>query len=270
MAVLPDMAPGEGANAYEGKGDHRRSPYYGHFDYHRLRSRSGRCLLAHFPTLQQTTEWSCGPAATLMALRYLGVVDTLSEAALARCLLSQTARRPSSTPTSVAEAGPPAPGSAILVSDFGTRLADLHLYLASRPDLRIVRSAYRSAYSSDDLLSDPTSCAEVDLGNLPPTFGSPAELATWLTRVLAEGWPVLAEWSDWNGHWVVIVGIDNMQTPGFSGDDVLLLADPYDTGDHRQDGFNAVSLERFFYMWHDRTYEPKPYRLQPFICIARR
>ena len=33
--------------------------------------------------------------------------------------------------------------------------------------------------------------------------------------------------------------------------DVLILADPYDTTDHNQDGYNIVSASRFYYMWFD-------------------
>ena len=35
------------------------------------------------------------------------------------------------------------------------------------------------------------------------------------------------------------------------GNDVLIVADPYDTTDHLQDGYGIVPAERFFYMWFD-------------------
>jgi hypothetical protein len=38
-------------------------------------------------------------------------------------------------------------------------------------------------------------------------------------------------------------------------DDVLILADPYDVGDHLQDGYYIFPAHRFFYMWSDIRYE---------------
>ena len=46
------------------------------------------------------------------------------------------------------------------------------------------------------------------------------------------------------------MGYDSMGT-AHTGDDVLFMADPFDTSDHLQDGYNILSAERFFYMWFD-------------------
>ncbi len=67
---------------------------------------------------------------------------------------------------------------------------------------------------------------------------------------LQDNTPIMVENIDWGGHWRVIIGYDDMGTP-HQGDDVLLMADPYDTSDHLQDGYNVVPAERFFYMWFD-------------------
>ena len=64
------------------------------------------------------------------------------------------------------------------------------------------------------------------------------------------GVPVMVDWIDWDGHWQVIIGIDTCQNDN-SSDDVLILADPYDTSDQWQDGYYTFSAERFFYMWHE-------------------
>jgi hypothetical protein len=78
----------------------------------------------------------------------------------------------------------------------------------------------------------------------------------WIISELKAGTPVLVEWSDWAGHWQAIIGYDTMGTEGFS-DDVLIMADPYDTSDHWQDGYYIVSAQRFFYMWYDYNYQPE-------------
>ena len=62
--------------------------------------------------------------------------------------------------------------------------------------------------------------------------------------------PIMVENVDWGGHWRVIIGYDTMGTEHM-GDDVLIVADPFDTTDHLQDGYGIVPAERFFYMWFD-------------------
>ncbi|MCI2057534.1 MAG: hypothetical protein LKJ86_10440 [Oscillibacter sp.] len=63
---------------------------------------------------------------------------------------------------------------------------------------------------------------------------------------LAEGKPIMICWNDWGGHWQVIIGYDTMGTET-TQDDVLLVADPYDTTDHNQDGYGVYSAERLLY-----------------------
>ena len=63
---------------------------------------------------------------------------------------------------------------------------------------------------------------------------------------LAEGKPVMVCWNDWGGHWQVIIGYDTMGTET-QQDDVFIVADPYDTTDHCQDGYGVLMAERFLY-----------------------
>lgn len=71
----------------------------------------------------------------------------------------------------------------------------------------------------------------------------------WLDTIvsyLAEGTPIMIGWNDWGGHWQVIIGYDTMGT-GTEQDDVMIVADPYDTTDHNQDGYGIYPAERFIY-----------------------
>ena len=70
-------------------------------------------------------------------------------------------------------------------------------------------------------------------------------LAT-IRQFLDEGTPVMVCWNDWGGHWQVIIGYDTMGTET-EQDDVLIVADPYDTTDHNQDGYGVYGAERFYY-----------------------
>lgn len=60
--------------------------------------------------------------------------------------------------------------------------------------------------------------------------------------------PVIIGWNDWGGHWQIIIGYDDMGTETTS-DDVIIVADPYDTTDHNQDGYGVYGAERFYYNW---------------------
>lgn len=62
--------------------------------------------------------------------------------------------------------------------------------------------------------------------------------------------PIMVENVDWGGHWRVIIGLDTMGDQN-DDNDVLIMVDPYDVTDHKQDGYNIVPLERFYYMWFD-------------------
>lgn len=86
-----------------------------------------------------------------------------------------------------------------------------------------------------------------DNASTPSTYD---EFTKFVTTNLQSNTPIIVENVDWGGHWRVIIGYDNMGTK-HSGDDVLLMADPFDTTDHLQDGYNVISAERFFYMWFD-------------------
>ncbi len=67
-----------------------------------------------------------------------------------------------------------------------------------------------------------------------------------IRETLAQGTPILIGWNDWGGHRQVIIGYDTMGTET-EQDDVLIVADPYDTTDHNQDGYGVYGAERFIY-----------------------
>lgn len=69
---------------------------------------------------------------------------------------------------------------------------------------------------------------------------------TTIQDYLKEGTPIMVCWNDWGGHWQVIIGYDTMGTET-EQDDVIIVADPYDTTDHNQDGYGVYSAERFYY-----------------------
>jgi hypothetical protein len=65
---------------------------------------------------------------------------------------------------------------------------------------------------------------------------------------LQKGIPIIVDNIDWSGHYRVIIGYDTMGDDCFEND-VLIMADPYDTTDHLQDGYGIELAARFYYMW---------------------
>ena len=75
-----------------------------------------------------------------------------------------------------------------------------------------------------------------------------AEIFTfdYIQETLASGDPIIIGWNDWGAHWQIIIGYDDMGTE-VTQDDVIIVADPYDTTDHDQDGYGIYPAERFLY-----------------------
>lgn len=69
-----------------------------------------------------------------------------------------------------------------------------------------------------------------------------------LYRYIDAGFPVIVGWMEWGGHWSVVIGYDTMGTASYD-DDVLVMAEPYDTFDHCQDGYTTVAADLFMAQW---------------------
>ena len=52
--------------------NHADSIYYPQINFYEMTSSGDRIILPHYPTYQQTSEYSCGPAAALTVLHYFG------------------------------------------------------------------------------------------------------------------------------------------------------------------------------------------------------
>ena len=77
---------------------------------------------------------------------------------------------------------------------------------------------------------------------------------------------LLLENVEWGGHWMTLIGYDDMGTAD-TGDDVLVFADPYDTTDHNQDGYYIVSFERYYDSWFDAHYLAQNHNLKQYVKI---
>lgn len=86
----------------------------------------------------------------------------------------------------------------------------------------------------------------------------------WVQSNLRDNTPIIVENVEWGGHYRVIIGYDTMGTE-YSGDDVLIMADPFDLADHVQDGYNIENAQKFYYMWFDAHLFPSSERKHPWI-----
>lgn len=99
------------------------------------------------------------------------------------------------------------------------------------------------------------------------TFASVKDFKDFIISNLKNNTPIMVENIDWGGHWRVIIGYDDMGTETVS-DDVLILADSYDTADHSQDGYSMSPVEKFYYMWFDAHMLPKDQQTQQWLTAT--
>ncbi len=205
----------EGASSAPKEIDHSDSIYFTQTDYFNLPSTATRYMITHYPTYQQTREYTCGPAAVLTVLYYYNQQDQ-TEATLSKGMHTQ--------PYSI-----------------GTSLGDMVKYLK--------KQGWQ---------------VESSLDYKP--FDTYEKFQGFVTACLKKGMPVLVENVEWGGHWRVIIGYDTMGTSS-PLDDVLIMADPYDTGDHKQDGYAINNGEKFYAMWFDHSMLPKSQTNQPWLVV---
>ncbi|QFG00036.1 hypothetical protein PB01_15045 [Psychrobacillus glaciei] len=284
VAVKPPTIEGKdfdemgGADAYAFAGDNKNSRYYKTPDFYHAKSDDQLLIIENFKTFQQTTEWSCGPATSLMVANHFGVTD-LTEMDIAEKMKAMTDL---DTPGAK-------PGSANNFPEYGSDVGQLNGFFSSLEGFEVVDTSYRENVAASDLIKDTDGATENNVGNLPATFtwnslyasentdtteawvkdAKDSYFVKWLTGHISNNRPIMVEWSDWDGHWQAIIGYDNNGTPGI-GDDMLIFADPYDTSDQWQDGYYFYPLERWFAQWNDRNIAPKPFQLQPYIVVDKK
>jgi hypothetical protein len=69
----------EGAAGVEREADVANSPYYAKLDFYGMKSGGSLTLLEGYKTIQQATEWTCGPTAALTVLEWYGRRDGMNE-----------------------------------------------------------------------------------------------------------------------------------------------------------------------------------------------
>ena len=228
-----------GASSFANSLDHEDSPYFSQLDVYNLKSTDTLTILSEFETYQQTTEVTCGPASALMVLNHFGEndYDELEISEMMKCHKDLNGNNTEE------------PGVANEQGEIGTstdRMVSFFEEIGWEVDSSLVK-AQEDGY----------------------TFYDYNDFKDFVLENLNNNTPIMVEWIDWAGHWSNIIGYDTMGTES-PADDVLILADPYDTSDHSQDGYKIYPGPRFFYMWLDNGMLPEDQSIQQWLVAKPR
>ena len=71
------------------------------------------------------------------------------------------------------------------------------------------------------------------------------EFSEYIKNSLKNNESIIILSNDWGGHYTVVIGYDDMGTDNVL-DDVVIIAEPFDTSDHMNDGYTIWSYERLY------------------------
>ena len=203
-----------GAYSYHGEGNHLDSEYFKILDVYNMKPTKSRAILTNFKTYQQTSEYSSPCSLIIMILNYYKM---------------------------------DAPGERECSIDFG--LNPEGGCSKDNYDRTEVFNKTTTPIFADKLKN--TYHLEVQTNsdfNEEKPFENEIEFGAWVKKNINDGNIIIVLYNDWAGQYAAIIGIDDMGTEG-TNDDVLILADSYDTTDHLQDGYTIWSLEKFYHLW---------------------
>lgn len=79
------------------------------------------------------------------------------------------------------------------------------------------------------------------------------KFSEYLKNSLKQNESVIVLSNDWGGHYTVVIGYDDMGTDDIE-DDVVIIADPFDTTDHIDDGYTIWSYERLYFQMVEEVF----------------
>lgn len=211
--------------------EHDKSAYYFFRDYYNYKNgEPGELpgtlkMVEQFKTIQQATEYTCGVTAALMVIEHFG--------------RNGTDEQPLETEISLC--------SKRQDGELGTT------YLKGMVDIfETMNQDHQQTWVTLDKrdLKDPEGQWSTIRGRSGREYalqGSSANHGL-IPYLIENGVPIMVGSDEWGGHWQTIVGYDDSGTTR-PQDDVLILADPYDSTDHAQDGYFVKDFERLVNGW---------------------
>ena len=194
--------------------DHLDSKYYAMPDFYNMESNGSLKIFSHFKTLQQSSIYT-DMVSIINMLRSYFDQPTLNETYLGELVDC---------------------GSDIHENKYG-------IEGGTRPD-QLEEGLNILGYTTD------SNRKYASPANYP--FHDYVTFRDWIMKSIDEGNPIIILHLDWGTHFLVPIGIDTMGTDE-TNDDILIVADTYDTTDHRQDGYVVWSLERFYDLWEIKS-----------------
>lgn len=185
--------------------NHTDSNYYKINDFYNMGSKGTRTLLKNYTVLQQTMHSSCGICAVGSVLKYYG-----SEESYYDLELSYLNKYESTTYDHV--------------NGSGSTVINHHLTLQEM--------GYKTEYNS------------TVKGYMPP-YDTFEKYTQFIRTNLENGKPIVVSTNLGSGHYLTVIGFDDMGTD-FIYDDVVITADSCDYWDGYQDGYNVFSAYKFF------------------------
>jgi len=210
-----------------GKGwwNHTDSNYYKINDFYNMGTEGSRILLKNYTVLQQTMSSSCGLCAVNSVLKYYGEPGNQYDMELST--LTAYERITGKT-----------------VKGTGTDINRLKNTLSSM------------GYSSKTY-----ACT----AGGQPKFATYEEYVQFIRENLWAGKPIVACTYLGSGHFLTIIGYDDMGT-AYTYDDVIITADSCDYWDGYQDGYNVFSAYKFFRQHTNRNYT----NMQNMLVISKK
>jgi hypothetical protein len=204
-----------GAYSYQGIGNHLDSEYFKILDVYNMKSNKNRTILTHFKTYQQTSEYSSPCSLIIMILNYYNM------------------EAPGERNCSLTFGLTPEEGCS---KDNYDRTE-----VFNKTTIPLFAKQLTETYHLEVDI-----CQNYNEETMP--FKNEAEFGDWVKKQISEENIPIVLYNDWAGQYAAIIGIDNLGTPD-TNDDVLILADAYDSTDHLQDGYTIWSLEKFYNLW---------------------
>jgi len=193
--------------------NHTNSNYYKINDFYNMGTEGSRILLKNYTVLQQTMSSSCGLCAINSVLKYYGEAGSQYDMELS----TLTAYESTTGKT---------------VKGTGTDINRL-----------------KSTLSSMGYTSKTYACKAGD----QPKFATYEDYIQFIRENLQAGKPIVACTYLGSGHFLTIIGYDDMGT-AYIYDDVIITADSCDYWDGYQDGYNVFSAYKFFRQHTNRNY----------------
>ncbi len=190
----------------DGVTDRTNKPYYKITDFYNMGSEGSRLLLKNYTVLQQTMSSSCGVCAVTAVLKYYGHEGSYFDLELE--YTNAYDNHPGID--DVVRGGTSNGYHKILLKDWG--YASHH---------------YRS------------------LAGEEPPFVSYENFASFVKYNIKNNRPIVVSASPKGGHFLTIIGIDDMGTD-YIYDDVVVIADSSDYWDNYQDGYNIYPATQFY------------------------